>query len=148
MAFTGDPVNNALDRIRLITGDTDPNYVFLDDTTYQYLLDKNNSNEKQAAIEGARYILANIARYTRERTGDIEVYGNEFFKNYRSYLLELVNNPNFSNILPMPYAGGISKEDMLKNDNNSDNVRPTFYRGFSTDEHVYEDIDYDGPFEI
>lgn len=148
MSFTGDPANNALDRIRLITGDTDPTYEFLDDATYQYLLDKNNQNEKQAAIEGARYILANIARYTRERTGDIEVYGNEFFKNYRDYLLELVNNPNFSNILPKPYAGGISKQDMLDNDENTDNVRPTPYRGFSIDEHVYEEIKYDGPFEV
>ncbi|QDP60447.1 MAG: hypothetical protein GOVbin1096_75 [Prokaryotic dsDNA virus sp.] len=148
MAFTGDPVNNALDRVRLITGDTDPNYVFLEDATYQYVLDKNNQNEKQSAIEAARYILANITRYTRERTGDIEVYGNEFFKNYRDYLLELVNNPNFSNILPMPYAGGISKKDMLENDSDPDNVRPTPYRGFSIDEHVYEDIDYDGPFEV
>lgn len=147
MPFTGDPVNSAIDRVRLITGDTDPVYEFLDDTTYQYLLDKNNNNEKQAALEGARYILANIARYTRERTGDIEVYGNEFFKNYRSYLLELVNNPNFSNILPMPYAGGISKQDMLENDQNEDNVRPAFYRGFSIDKHVYEEIQYDGPFE-
>lgn len=148
MSFTGDPANNAIDRIRLITGDTDPVYEFLDDATYQYALDSNNQNEKQAALETARYILANIARFTRERTGDIEVYGNEFFKNYRNYLLELVNNPNFSSILPMPYAGGISKQDMLDNDTNEDNVRPQPYRGFSTDEHVYEEIKYDGPFEV
>lgn|SRR5690554_1331333 len=148
MAFTGDPVNNVLDRLRLITGDTDPVYEFLDDATYQYVLDKNSGNEKQAAMEAAKYILANITRYTRERTGDIEVYGNEFFKNYRDYLLELVNNPNFSNILPMPYAGGISKKDMLENDENIDNNRPAFYRGFSTDEHTYEEVKYDGPFEV
>lgn len=148
MPFTGDPVNNALDRIRLITGDTDPVYEFLDDATYQYLLDKNNNNEKQAALEAAKYILANIARYTRERTGDIEVYGNEFFKNYRDYLLELVNNPNFSNILARPYAGGISKKDMLANDENLDNVRPEFYRGYSVGEHTYEEIEDAGPFEI
>lgn len=148
MSFTGDPINNPIDRVRLITGDTDPVYEFLDDVTYQYLLDKNNNNEKQAALEGARYILANIARYTRERTGDIEVYGNEFFNNYRKYLLELVNNPNFSSILPMPYAGGISKKDMLENDQNPDNNRPAFYRGFNLETHSYEDIEYDGPFEI
>jgi len=148
MAFTSDPVNNPTDRVRLITGDTDPVYEFLDDSTYTYVLDKNNSNERQAAIEASRYILANITRYTRERTGDIEVYGNEFFKNYKEYLLELVNNPNFSGILPMPYAGGISKSDMLKNDENTDNARPTVYLGFSTNEHVYEEIKYDGAFEI
>ena len=99
MAFTGDPVNSVTDRVRLVTGDTDPVYEFLDDSTYSYVLDKNSNNERQAAIEASRYILANITRYTRERTGDIEVYGNEFFKNYKDYLLELVNNPNFSGIL-------------------------------------------------
>lgn len=148
MSFTGDPVNNPLDRIRLMTGDTDPVYEFLDDATYQYVLDKNSQNEKASAMEAARYILANITRYTRERTGDIEVYGNEFFKNYRTYLLELVNNPNFTNMLPMPYAGGISKQDMLNNDQNEDNVRPEFYQGFSIEKHSYEEIDNDGPFEI
>lgn len=148
MAFTGDPVNSITDRVRLMTGDTDPAFEFLDDVTYTYILEKNNNNEKQSAIEAARYILAYIARFTRERTGDIEVYGTEFFKNYRDFLLNMVNNPNFSNILPMPYAGGISKEDMLKNDQNADNVRPEFYRGYSVSEHVYEDIEDGGPFEI
>lgn len=147
MPFTGDPANSATDRVRLNVGDTDPNYEFLDDTTYQYLLNKHNNNEKQATLEAAKYILAFIARYTRERTGDIEVYGNEFFKNYRDWLLELINNPNFSNILAKPYAGGISKQDMLDNDLNSDNVRPAFYRGFSTDTPVYEEVSNDGPFE-
>jgi len=148
MPFTNNPVISATDRVRLITGDTDTVYEFLDDITYQYLIDKHSSNEKQAAIEAAKYILASITRFTRERTGDIEVYGNEFFRNYRTYLLEMVNNPNFSNILPMPYAGGISKKDMLKNDENPDNVRPAVYRGFSVEEHVYEEVKYDGPFKV
>lgn len=148
MPFTGNPTTSATDRVRLYTGDTDTVYEFLDDLTYQYLLDKHNNNEKQAALEAAKYILANISRYTRERTGDIEVYGNEFFKNYRAYLLEMVNNPNFSTILPMPYAGGISKVDMLNNDNNIDNVRPQAHIGFSTEQHSYEEIKNDGPFEI
>lgn len=149
MPFTGDPANNAIDRVRLMVGDTDPAYEFLDDTTYQYLLDKHSQNEKQAALEAARYILSYIARFTRERTGDIEVYGNEFFKNYRDWLLELINNPNFGTINAMPYAGGISKSDMLSNDQNSDNVRPVPYEGFSTDKHVYEENVYnDDPFEI
>jgi len=149
MSFTSDPANSTTDRVRLITGDTDPVYEFLDDSTYVYLIDKHRDNEKQAALEAAKYILANITRYTRERTGDIEVYGNEFFRNYRTYLLELVNNPNFSSILPRPYAGGISKKDMLANDENIDNVRQTTaYRGFSVEEHVYEEVKYNGPFKV
>jgi hypothetical protein len=148
MPFTGDPVGNVLDRVRLITGDTDPVYEFLEDSTYQYVLDKNSANEKQAALEASKYILANITRFTRERTGDLEVYGNEFFRNYRIYLMDLISNPNFTSILPVPYAGGISKKDMLKNDENSDNVRPTVYSGFAIEEHSYEDITNNGPFEV
>lgn len=150
MPFTSDPANSATDRIRLMVGDTDPNYEFLTDDTYEYLLDKNNNNEKVSAKEAARYILAYIARFTRERTGDIEVYGNEFFRNYRQLLLDLVNNPNFGDVLPMPYAGGISKKDMLENDRNEDNNTNRFYEGFYTrnEEHVYEEIEYDGPFEV
>lgn len=147
MPFTGDPTNNIIDRVRLMVGDTDPTYEFLDDSTYQYLLDKHSNNEKAAALEAAKYILANIARYTRERTGDIEVYGNEFFKNYRNFLLDLVNNPNFGSINAMPYAGGISKADMASNDANTDNVRPAVFEGFSTDQHVYEEVTLNEPFE-
>jgi len=148
MPFTGDPVNNAIDRVRLMVGDTDPQFEFLDDSTYQFVLDKNNDNEKSAARESARYILAYIARFTRERTGDIEVYGKEFFENYRQLLMDLINNPNFSDVLPMPYAGGISKQDMLDNNNKIDNNHTQFYIGYSTSTPTYEEVEYDGPFEI
>lgn len=122
MAYTGNPADSALDRIRLAVGDTLPQPI-LDDDTYQWLLDKYQDNETRAAIDAAQMILFNLTRYVRERTGDIEVYGGNFFDNYRDALMEWLRNPNLSSIVAMPYAGGISVSDMQANNDNPDNVK-------------------------
>lgn len=139
MSFTNDPANNAIDRIRLIVGDTMLEIEYLTDETYQYLLDKYSNNETSAALEAARYILGSLARFSRQRTGDIEVYGAEMFKNYKDFLVELIRNPQLLLSRAEAYAGGISKSDMAAHDSNPDNLPPTFYRGFTTGTRVYED---------
>lgn len=141
MAFTNNPATNPIDRLRLIVGDTMVEIEYLSDETYQYLLDKYNGNETPAALEAARYILGSLAKYSRQRTGDIEVYGAEMFKNYRDFLIELIRNPQMLLDRAQVYAGGISKSDMKSHDSNPDNLTPTFYKGFTTGKRVYEDDD-------
>lgn len=121
MPYTGNPADSALDRIRLTVGDTLPQPI-LDDDTYQWLLEKYEDNETRAATDAAQMILFNLTRYARERTGDIEVYGAEYFNNYRRALEDWLRNPNLSAIIAVPYAGGISVSDMEANRNNPDNV--------------------------
>jgi len=139
MPFTNSPATSATDRVRLIVGDTATEFEYLADETYEYLLDKYSDNETTAAMEAARYILGSLAKYSRQRTGDIEVYGAEMFKNYRDFLIELLRNPQMLLSRAAIYAGGISKRDMELNDANPDNVSPTFYKGFSEDRRIYED---------
>lgn len=139
MSFTNNPATNPVDRVRLIVGDTNAQYEYLSDETYTYLLDKYSGNETTSAMEAARYILGSLAKYSRQRTGDIEVYGAEMFKNYRDFLIELLRNPQMLLSRASIYAGGISKSDMELNDSNPDNVSPTFYKGFSEDRRIYED---------
>lgn len=139
MAFTNNPVSSATDRLRLIVGDTMVEIEYLSDEVYQYLLNKHENRETPAALEAARYILGSLAKFSRQRTGDIEVYGAEMFKNYKDFLIELIRNPQMLLSRAHAYAGGISKSDMLLNDANPDNVAPTFYRGFSEGKRVYED---------
>lgn len=135
MAYTGNPATVPTDAVRLLIGDIYPDIEMLQDTEYQYYLDKNAGNVNRASVDCARSIMFVLSRWTRERTGDIEVYGSEWAKNYRQALLDYVKNPNLSIFNAMPYAGGISKTDMLENNSNADNNLPSFYIGMAADEN-------------
>lgn len=134
MPYTNNPATSAIDRMRLTVGDVFCDMEYLQDDVYDYLLDKYTNNEGKASLEAARYILALLARNARERAGEIEVYGREFFQNYKEFLLLIVNDINFSTVTynAIPFAGGISKSDMYKLDLDADAVRHKVYAGFAT----------------
>lgn len=121
MPYSGSPSTSATDRVRLNVGDVWPDMELLHDEDYQYFIDKNNGNENRATLDAARALLFILSRYTRERTGDIEVYGGDIFSNYFKALELILKDPNIAISLAMPYAGGISREDMHANRMNRDN---------------------------
>lgn len=137
MPFQGDPQNNPIDRIRLDTGDTWEDMEYLTDNDYQYYLDRNNGNEKRATIDSMRAILFKLSRGARERTGDIEVYGSEYFKNYLQALTLILKNPDIQLSLAVPYAGGISKSDMFRNDLDPDSTSRSIYIGYGAHRKLY-----------
>lgn len=137
MPYNGDLTNPVME-VRLNVGDIWQDMELLSDADYQYFLDKYSGSVRRATLDAARAILFKISRFSRERTGDIEVYGAEWFKNYRSALLDMVRNPELSLSVAIPYAGGISKEDMRTNDSNSDNVTRDTYIGFSEGKKLYD----------
>lgn len=49
--------DNAIERIRLLTGDLEETDPILDDSTYEYLYLENSNNELEAAIEALETIL-------------------------------------------------------------------------------------------
>lgn len=138
MPYTGDPANNPIDRVRLNVGDVWPDIELLSDADYQYFLDKYEGNENRASMDAARAILFKLARYSRERTGDIEVYGSDWARQYKEALLLFISNPELTISLAVPYAGGISKSDMRSNDSNCDNVTREVYIGFSEGRKLYD----------
>ncbi len=121
MPYTGSPSTSATDRIRLNVGDIWADMELLHDDDYQYFIDKNNGSENRATLDAARALLFALSRFTRERTGDIEVYGGDIFSNYFKALQLILKDPNIAVSLAMPYAGGISREDMHANRMNIDN---------------------------
>jgi hypothetical protein len=138
MPYTGDPSNNAIDRVRLAVGDIWDDMEMLTDADYQYFLDRNDGNENRTTLDAARAILFRLTRMTRERTGDIEVYGGDWFKNYKEALLLILKDPNAAISLAVPYAGGISKSDMFANDANCDNVVREINIGYSQSRRLYD----------
>jgi hypothetical protein len=122
MPYTNDPANSLTDRVRLFVGDIWPDMELLSDTEYQYFLDSNNNSVRAAILDAVRCILFKISRFSRERTGDIEVYGAEYFKNYKAALEEITSNPFMAFGGLNPWAGGVSYADMQQNNDNEDNV--------------------------
>lgn len=141
MPYTGNPRTNAVDRIRLAVGDIWDDMEMLTDEDYEYFLERYDGNENRATMEAVKALLFKLARMTRERTGDIEVYGSDWFNNYYKMLMLLLKDPNAALSLAVPYAGGISRSDMLKNDMNCDNVVREINIGYSASRRLY-DCDY------
>ena len=123
MPYTNNPATNPIDRVRLLVGDVFSDFEILDDNTYQYFLDKYNGDEMLAAIAAAKVIKFQIAKApTRETAGKYEVWSN-FAQLYSDALDDLIDKGESSLYVGMPYAGGISRQDMWLNNRNRDNVR-------------------------
>ena len=138
MPYTNDPENNPIDAIRLTLADTFDDIELLKDGDYVFFLNKYNGNVRRAAIDAARSILFKLARSTRERIDVLEIHGDQWARQYREALIEMLRNPELTISVAMPYAGGISKQDMYENDNNSDATTRSTYVGFTEGKRLYE----------
>lgn len=126
--------------VRLLIGDTttSPFYMLLTDEEIEYFLSVSGDDPQIAARKAAVSASMQLVGYpSRERTGDIEIWNN-ISTAYLKALENIIKTP--TGLLPtlvIPYAGGISKQDMFDNDSNQDNVRPSIYQGFDKGERVY-----------
>lgn len=113
--------------MKLVIGDVvnNPFYPMFQDSEYQAFLDYSNGVIQRAirmAAIGASMFLATI-NY-KEMVGDEQIWSN-VGRDYQKALQALISENAINNLADgiMPYASGISLEDMLKNNNNPDNVR-------------------------
>ena len=118
--------------MKLVIGDVanNPFYPMFQDSEYQAFLDYSNGVIQRAirmAAIGASMALATI-NY-KEMVGDEQIWSN-VGRDYQKALQALISESAINNLADgiMPYASGISLEDMLKNNNNPDNVRPEISR--------------------
>lgn len=113
--------------VRLIIGLTanNPFYSLMDDDQIQWFIDYHSGNLRMAARMAAISLSLTLASVnTREITGEIEVY-NQVSTAYKAALENLISESAINN-LPnglMPYASGISWQDICDNNANPDNVR-------------------------
>lgn len=138
MPYSNDPLNNPIDELRLVTGDTWEDMEYLTDRDYEYYLVRNDGSIKRAGLDAMRAILFKLSRGARERAGDIEVYGSEYFANYLKALTLVLKNPDITLSLAVPFAGGISKSDMRANDMNPDTPSRSIYIGFGAGRRLYD----------
>ena len=131
-----DLTNSAIDRVRLRLGDTTCPCI-LDDQTIEYYLSKNANNESRTYRELLTVMLFSLSRLTRERAGDLEIYGSEYFRQYFDSVKLALSNPDLNYIVAMPFAGGISRSDMATNQQDVDSVDKPFYNGFTDETPSY-----------
>ena len=131
-----DLSNSAIDRVRLRLGDTTCPYI-LDDQTIDYYITKNSNNENRTYRELLTVVLFSLSRLTRERAGDVEVYGSEYFRQYYDAVKLALSNPELNYIVAMPYSGGVSRNDMATNQQDVDSVDKPFYMGFTDETPSY-----------
>lgn len=134
--MTLDLVNSATDRVRLRLGDTTCPYI-LDDQTIEYYITKNSNNENRTYRELLTVVLFSLSRLTRERAGDLEIFGSEYFRQYYDAVKLALSNPELNYIVAVPYAGGISRHDMATNQQDTDSVDKPFYMGFTDETPSY-----------
>lgn len=129
--YTGDLVNSALDRVRFYIGDTDVNAgTWLRDEEINGLLALNNNNDYLAAIAAAEAI-ANFAatktRVTTRKTNDDRVDYADLYERFTDVANRL--RREFVRLGGgIPYAGGISRADKKRQDEDPDRVKPRMRR--------------------
>lgn len=130
-SYTGDPTNNPIDALRILLGDLDEVNPIYQDEEIEYFLTANNDNIQATFYQLAVSLLPKFARFARERAGQIEVYGGDYFNHYLAWI-KLISKPtsaSFQLVDGGMYFGGIDKEQTQKFFLDPSIVSQPFYRG-------------------
>lgn len=130
--YTGNPLNNPIDALRLEFGDIDPDFPRLCDSAYQYYINRYPDSPKKMRRDIGMAILASLTSGVRERSGQEERYGNEEFKNYRDWLDRKINDQAFMGLCPLIYVGGVSREIVQYYEENPDFIDAMFFKGYQS----------------
>lgn len=133
--YTGNPADSDRDAVRFLIGDTDTTDEQLQDAEIDWLLTEQGS-VYGAAIESARALSAKYARQVTKSVGDLKLQASDKAAHYRALVEDLEKASATSNLVPIPFAGGISVDDKNTREDETDRVEPRFHRGqFSHPDH-------------
>lgn len=130
--YTGNPLENIIDALRLEFGDIDPDFPRISDAGYEYYISEYSHKPKRLRREIGMALLAALTSGVRERSGQEERYGSEEFNNYLKWLDKKVNNQAFMGLCPILYVGGVNREIVEYYENNPDFIDSTFFKGYTT----------------
>ena len=111
-----------IQKLRLEVGDVDVSFPILDDTSYEYFLEKHSNNLNRAGLDAARAILFQLSTRNSE-TVDVFSVKNTSAESYRQALLLYIKDPTLNPLYQnlKGYVGGVSISDMAANNANCDN---------------------------
>ena len=111
-----------IQKLRLEVGDVDVSFPILDDTSYEYFLEKHSNNLNRAGLDAARAILFQLSTRNSE-TVDVFSVKNTSAEAYRQALLLYIKDPNLNPLYKnlQGFFGGVSISDMEANNADLDN---------------------------
>lgn len=119
-----------IQKVRVEVADVDVALPILPDSTYEYLLEKQNNSIARSAMDACRIILMTLAQRGDESVDIFSIKGSKASAEYREalkiYLKDPYNNPVLQNC--KGWMGGVSLSEMEANDQDPDTnniFRPT-----------------------
>jgi hypothetical protein len=119
-----DPLNDPLDSVRLLIGDTTAPYQ-LSDVEIQFALDQNPSVYAAAAIS-ARALSARYARRVDTKFETVESKYSQLRDSYEQLARQLDTQAKRRGGMGVPVAGGISRAEVETVHALTDRVKPFF----------------------
>lgn len=124
--YSGNPAYSAKDQTRFLIGDTNKYEQLLSDQEIEWLLGQYNNTPMNAAIRACETIISKYSRLADETVGQVRIMFSQKAKAYQTTLTMLRNRLAMEDAAP--YAGGINVSDYITNLNNSNLIRPDFYK--------------------
>lgn len=110
--LTDEEIEQRTLELRLEWGDTDPEYIILQDAEYRILINKFWCRGESSLARNVGLTIASKMAWSsvRERVGQEERYGQEAFENYFKILEKKLKDPAFGMIAPIAYFGGTYRD--------------------------------------
>lgn len=122
-SYSGQPGSNSLDAVRFLINDTNPSSVLMQDEEIQWLISEN-TGIYAAAAQAAGQLSTQFARLGGgKRLGDLSVSFVSRASEYRALAKALNIRAMRTDLIPKPYAGGISETDKLNDEQDPDIVK-------------------------
>ncbi len=119
-----DPSASAKDAVRLSIGDTQEKRPLLFDQEIQYYLDNNRGNVSAAALLAVEAIIAKLSQLCDQSVGSVSKSYSQVRDGYYKLRQNLRARASYRG--GMPFAGGISRTQVLCENRDADRVRPQF----------------------
>lgn len=124
--YSGD-LEDPSQLVRFLIQDTDGDHPLFTDAEVAYALGASASNSRKAAISLVERLMARYAAMADTTELDLSVRASQLYDHYKDLLATLKMNFG-GNDSAQPYAGGISKADILSRRQNTDRVFSVFDR--------------------
>lgn len=132
--YSGNPAYSAKDQTRYLIGDTNPKDQQLSDQEIEWVLSVYNNAPLNAAVRCTETLIAKYARLVDETVGQVKIMFSQRLKGYDQTLTMLSNRLTMEDAAP--FAGGISVSQKQNNLQNSNLVRPDFYKHMMENDQI------------
>jgi len=125
-SYSGNPSSSGKDEVRFLVQDTDSNDPMASDEEILFMLAEQGT-PLPAAAALARVLAFRYARACDTAIGDYRVSLSAIAERYRALAKDLAGKAALAGAVP--YAGGISASDKLRQEGDADRTAPAFRRG-------------------